>query len=90
MGMRKKALKAASYAVAPKMSFLMNNPGKAAWMKAGAWAGGMALDRMMPERFRPRPKRSPLGTAARGLGAAAVAAPLGWWLGRKVMGRQTA
>ena len=86
MGLKKKALKAASYAVAPKMSFLVNNPKKAAFAKAGAWAGGQVMERVMPERFRPRPKRSSLGMAARGLGAAAVAAPLGWWLGRKLLG----
>lgn len=95
MGMKKKALKAAGYAVAPKLSMLARHPGKAALLKAGAMAGGMAmdrlpLDRMMPDRFRPRPKRTSLGMAARGLGAAAVAAPLGWWLGRKILGGEAA
>jgi len=82
MGMKRKVLKAASYAAAPKLTMLANHAGKAAWMKAG----GMALERMMPERLRPRPKRSAMGMAARGLGAAAVAAPIGWWLGRKMNG----
>ncbi|HEX2203901.1 MAG TPA: hypothetical protein VHG91_11410 [Longimicrobium sp.] len=89
MSLKKKALKAAGYAVAPKLSFLVHNPRKAAFAKAGAWAGGMLAERMVPERFRPQ-RRSPGMTAAKGLGAAAIAAPLGWWLGRRMMERQGA
>ena len=91
MGMKKKALKAAGYAMAPKLSLLMNHPTKAAIAKAGMWAGDQFVEKVVPSRFRPQPKRSSLGMAARGLGAAALAAPLGWWLGRKLTrGQETA
>lgn len=84
MSAKKKILKAAGYAAAPKLAFLANNPGKA----AVAWAGKQAAERMLPERFRPEPQRPSFGmTAAKGLGAAALAAPLGWWLGRRLMDR---
>lgn len=86
MGMKKKVLKAAGYAAAPKLTFLASNPQKAALVKAGAWAGEQVVNRMVPNRFRPQPKRTSFGmTAVKGLGAAAIAAPLGWWLGRMLM-----
>jgi hypothetical protein len=85
MSAKKRILKAAGYAAAPKLAFLANNPGKG----AAAWAGKQVVERMLPDRFRPEPRRSSFGmTAAKGLGAAALAAPLGWWLGRRIMERE--
>lgn len=77
---KSKLVKAAAFAVAPKMMFAAKNPRKAALLKATQWA---------VERVRPAPKRSALGSlsgrsAAVGLGAAAVAVPLGLWLGRRL------
>lgn len=69
-------LKAAGWAAAPKMMFAAKNPRKAALLKATQWA---------VSRVRPAPRRSHTGrTAAVGLGAAAVAVPLGLWLGRRL------
>jgi hypothetical protein len=77
---KSKLVKAAAWAAAPQMMFAAKNPRKAALMKATRWA---------VERVRPAPKRSALATlggrsAAVGLGAAAVAVPLGLWLGRRL------
>lgn len=77
-----KLFKTASYLAAPKLTFAASNPKKAALLKAGKWAAG----RVMPSRRRP----SYGMMALKGLGAAAVALPIGMWLGRKVLGdRQT-
>jgi hypothetical protein len=75
MGMRKQLAKGASYAAAPKATFAAFNPGKAAAGKATSWA----MDRMMPERRR----RSRRNSTMKGLGAAAMAIPIGIWLGRR-------
>ncbi|HEV2147906.1 MAG TPA: hypothetical protein VGR37_10930 [Longimicrobiaceae bacterium] len=73
---KSKIVKAAAWAAAPKMMFAAKNPRKAALLKATRWAVG---------RVRPEPKRSLTGrNAAVGLGAAALAVPLGLWLGRKL------
>jgi hypothetical protein len=73
---KSKLVKAAAWAAAPKMMFAAKNPRKAALMKATQWA---------VERVRPAPKRNAVGrSAAVGLGAAAVAVPLGLWLGRRL------
>ncbi|HET7275524.1 MAG TPA: hypothetical protein VFI91_10215 [Longimicrobiaceae bacterium] len=70
----KKLMKAASWAAAPKAMFAVKNPKKAALIKAGQWAAG----RVTPDR-----KHTSNGmTAAKGLGAAVAAIPLGMWLGR--------
>lgn len=76
-----KLLKTASYLAAPKMTFAASNPKKAALMKAGKWAA----KRVMPHRKGP----SMGSMAMKGLGAAAVALPVGMWLGNKLMGRGT-
>ncbi|HEX2191049.1 MAG TPA: hypothetical protein VHG51_19225 [Longimicrobiaceae bacterium] len=69
-------LKAAAWATAPKMMFAAKNPRKTALLKATQWAAS---------RVRPAPRRRSTGrTAAVGLGAAAVAVPLGLWLGRRL------
>ena len=78
MSMRKKLAKGAAYAVAPKLSFAALNPKKAAFAKAASWA----MDRAMPERRR----RSRRSMAMKGIGAAALAVPVGLWLGRRFLG----
>lgn len=73
-----RVLKAVSYAAAPKLTFAARNPRKAAVAKAGQWA----LGRVMPSR-----RRTSYGKMAlKGLGAAAVALPVGMWLGRRARG----
>lgn len=68
-------MKLASYAAAPKFTFAARHPKRAAIAKAGQWA----LGRVTPKRSKPA-----IGTMAlKGLGAAAVALPVGLWLGRK-------
>lgn len=82
MGMTKSLLKGASYMAAPKTTFALNNPRKAAFAKATKWA----TKRMMPHRKQPS-----MGMMAmKGLGAAAVAIPIGMWLGRRMMGSSEA
>jgi hypothetical protein len=71
-------LKAASYAAAPKLTFTALNPKKAAVAKAGQWA----LGRVMPSRRRPSYGRM----AMKGIGAAAIALPVGMWIGRRARG----
>lgn len=53
----------------------VRDPRKAALMKAARWAA---------ERMQPEPKRDTARSAAIGLGAAAIAIPLGLWLGRRL------
>lgn len=72
-----KVFKAASYLAAPKLTFAANNPKKAAFMKAGTWAA----NRIMPGRRKP----SFGSMALKGFGAAAVAAPIGFWIGQKIL-----
>lgn len=71
-------MKLASYAAAPKLTFAARHPKRAAIAKAGQWA----LGRMMPSRRKPGYG----AMALKGLGAAAVALPVGMWLGRKKRG----
>jgi len=73
---KNRIVNAVAWAAAPKMMFAAKNPRKAALLKATQWA---------VQRVRPAPKRNALGrNAAVGLGAAAVAVPLGLWLGRRL------
>ena len=76
MGMKKKILKGAGYFAAPKLAFTLSHPRKAAMAKAASWA----FSHVTPQRKR----HSAGATAAKGLGAAAVALPVGLWLGRKI------
>ena len=78
MSIRKKVVKGMAYAAAPKLSFAAFNPKKAAFAKAASWA----MDHVTPERRR----RSKRHMAMKGLGAAAMALPVGVWLGRKYLG----
>lgn len=74
----KKALKSAAYLTAPKAAFTAMHPRKAAMVKAGKWA---------MNRVRPQPKRPAYGMMAlKGIGAAALALPVGMWLGRRARG----
>jgi hypothetical protein len=73
-----KLLKGAAWVAAPKLMFAAKNPRKAALVKAVDWATDL-----IPGR---RKRTSFAGTAAKGIGAAAVAVPLGLWVGRKVWG----
>ncbi|HEV2132512.1 MAG TPA: hypothetical protein VGR27_15465 [Longimicrobiaceae bacterium] len=76
--MIKKVLKGAAWAKAPRLMFAAKNPRKAAVLKAVDWATGLVTPR--------RKRRSTGKLALQGLGAAAVALPLGLWVGRKVRG----
>lgn len=70
---------AASYLAAPKLTYALRNPKKTALFKAAGWAA---------ERMTPVRKRSSAGArAAKGVGIAAVAVPLGWWLGKRFLKR---
>jgi hypothetical protein len=75
MGMRKKLLKGIGYSTAPKATFTALNPGKAAMFSAASWT----MNRMLPSRRR----HSHTRTALTGIGAAAVAVPVGMWIGRR-------
>jgi hypothetical protein len=75
MGMRKRVLKGIGYATAPRLTFAAANPKKAAFGKAAEWA----LGRVAPERKKSRNRSNTLT----GLGAAAVAVPVGFWIGRR-------
>lgn len=80
MGIKRKLLKGAGYIAAPKLAFALQHPRKAAFAKAASWA---------MNRVGPRRKSSSMGsTAAKGLGAAALALPVGLWLGRRMMGER--
>lgn len=76
MGMRKTMMKGMSYAVAPKAAFTVFNPKKTAFAKATGWA--------MSSMFPRRRNNTMAMTAAKGFGAAAIAVPLGMWIGRKI------
>ena len=81
MGIKRKLLKGAGYIAAPKLAFALDMPRKAAMAKATSWALGHVTQR--------RRKPSMRITAAKGLGAAAVTLPLGMWLGRRLMTRES-
>lgn len=78
MGLAKRAVKTAAWVKAPRLMFARRNPRKAALLAATGWVSS----RVMPQRR----KRTSFGrTAAQGLGAAALAIPVGLWVGRKAM-----
>jgi hypothetical protein len=79
MGLAKRALKTVAWVKAPKLMFAKRNPRKAALLAATSWV----TSRVLPNR---RKKTSRTRTAAQGLGAAAVAIPVGLWAGRKILG----
>jgi hypothetical protein len=78
MGMKRKIAKGLAYATMPKATFAALNPGKAAVGKAASWA----IDRASPAR----PHRPSSRSALAGIAAAAVALPIGIWLGRRIWG----
>lgn len=76
MGMKNRLLSAAGYAAAPRLAFALQHPGKMAVASAAGWVAN---------RISPRRRHSSRGaTAAKGFGAAAVALPVGMWLGRRI------
>jgi len=79
MGIASRTLKAAAWVKAPKLMFARRNPKKAALFTAASWV----TSRVLPHR---RKKNSFGRTAIQGLGAAAVAIPVGLWVGRKTLG----
>jgi hypothetical protein len=81
MGMKKKIIKGLSYAAFPKSTFAMMNPGKAAFGKAAGWA----MEQAMPDRRRKARRRATMA----GLGAAAVALPIGFYIGRRMWSGDT-
>lgn len=74
----KKLLKGAAWLAAPKLMFAARSPTKAAMIKAVDWATDLAGTK--------RRRTSRFGTAAKGLGAAALALPLGLWAGKRFFG----
>lgn len=76
--MLNKLFKAAAWAKAPKAMFAVTNPRKAAVLKAADWV----TDRL----GLPRRRTSPARTAIKGVAAAAVALPIGLWLGKRGRG----
>lgn len=77
MDIKKQLLKGAGYVAAPKLSFAFHHPRKAAMASVAAWA----VNHMTPNRRRHHMR----STATKGLGAAALALPVGLWLGRRMM-----
>jgi len=76
MGAAKKALKAAAWVKAPKLMFARRHPRKAAFVAATSWLTGRLSSRR-------RHQTSFTRTAVQGLGAAAIAIPVGIWVGRR-------
>lgn len=71
MGLKKKVMKTAGVAAASRIASKQGDN----LARAAEWAS---------DRVRPRRKRNVMGiTAAKGLGAAALALPIGLWLGRR-------
>ncbi|HUE96867.1 MAG TPA: hypothetical protein VMN39_09415 [Longimicrobiaceae bacterium] len=79
MSMKKRLAKGAAYAADPKLTFSAFNPKKAAFAKAASWA---------TDRISPRRRVSKSAMAMKGIGAAAVALPIGLWLGRRFLGNE--
>ena len=75
MGMRKRIAKGLLYTAAPKLTFAALHPKKAAAGKATSWA-------MSQLGHKPRHHSNHLGMI--GLGAAAIALPLGVLIGRRM------
>jgi hypothetical protein len=73
----RRVLKMAAWAKAPRLMFAKRHPKKAAFVAATGW---------LTRRLGRRQKPSMVKTAAQGIGAAAVAIPLGLWVGRKMRG----
>jgi hypothetical protein len=76
MGIGKRVLKTAAWVKAPRLMFARRHPKKAALLAATGWV----TNRVLPQRRR---RSSFTRTAVQGLGAAAVAIPLGIWVGRR-------
>jgi hypothetical protein len=76
MGVARKALKTAAWVKAPKLMFARKHPRKAAVLAATSWLTGRLGSRR-------RQQTSFARTAVQGLGAAAIAIPVGIWVGRR-------
>lgn len=81
MGVARTVLKGAAWAKAPRLMFARRHPRKAALLAATSWV----TSRVLPQR---RKRHSFTRTAVQGLGAAAVAIPVGLWVGRKTRGSE--
>jgi hypothetical protein len=80
MGIGKKLLKTAAVTTATRVGTRVAREQGENLTRAAGWA---------MNRVRPQRKRNTLArTAAKGLGAAAVAIPLGFWLGRRSRGTE--
>ncbi|MBW3629544.1 MAG: hypothetical protein KY464_09620 [Gemmatimonadetes bacterium] len=74
-------LKTAAKHALPHLATMTRGRRKKMLMKAGKWAAGQVM------RKKSRSMRS---VALKGLGAAAVAVPVGMWLGRKLLSENEA
>lgn len=81
MGLRKTIMKTAAVATARRVSTRLAKRQGENIGRAADWA---------VDRVRPRRKNTFARTAAKGLGAAAIALPLGMWLGRRRRGTEEA
>lgn len=77
---KKKLLKTAARLASPHLAGAMLGRKKSPLTRAADWASGHVV-----RRSAPAPSMG--STALKGLGAAAVALPLGMWLGRKLRDR---
>jgi hypothetical protein len=82
--MKRKLLKAAGALAAPKLIRSISKPAGDRVLKATRHAADGVLD-LLPLRRRRR--ASPMRIAAKGLGAAAIALPVGLWVGRQLWNR---
>lgn len=85
MSIKKQLLRAAAKTAGSHLLSNLRTPKKSTLERAGEWA----TDRMNLTSLAPRRRHSPSAgmIAVKGLGAAAVALPVGMWLGRRLFDR---